>query len=81
MNKKDFKILQHNLIPLALITGNVALAHFIYLLTNAHYSYTLILTSFALLTLVVSILRPNKYLLSMAIILYIAFLSFILIGT
>jgi len=81
MKRKAANLLQHKLIPLALIASNIALAHFIYLLANAHYSYTLILTLFTLLTLVVSILRPNKYLLSTAIVFYIACLLVSLIGT
>lgn len=80
MKRKAANLLQHKLIPFALIAINIALAHFICLIANAHYSYTLILTLFALLMLVFSILRPNKYLLSTAIIFYIACLLFTLIG-
>lgn len=81
MTKKDFNLIQHKLVPLALIASNIALAHFIYLLTNDSYSYTLILTLIAMLTLAGAILRPNKYLLLTAIIFYALFLSFSLLGT
>lgn len=70
MNMKAFSLIQHKLIPTALIAGNIALVHFIYLLAIAGSSYLLIATAICIIILATGILRPNKYLLLAGIIAY-----------
>ena len=76
MNKKTFRLIQHTLIPLALIAANTALAHLIYLLEIGAYNYLLILTLNALMFLSAGIFRANKYLLLSSIVLYTLLLIF-----
>jgi len=70
MNKKAFALLQHWLIPTALLAGNMALVQLIYLLAQGNYGYSTILTGIAIIVLTTGILRPKKYLLLSGIIFY-----------
>lgn len=75
MNKKTFSLIQHKLIPTALITGNIALVHLIYLLEKGGDSYSIVLTAAAVVVLSTAILRPKKYLLMAGIIFYTSILA------
>lgn len=75
MNKKAFGVIQHKLIPTALIAGNIALAHLIYLLEKGDHSYSLVLTTISVIVLTTAILRPHKYLLLTGISFYVVVLS------
>ena len=61
MNIKTFSFIQHQLIPTALISGNIALVHLIYLLSKGDYNYALWATIICLTTLTIGIVRANKY--------------------
>lgn len=63
MKVKIFAFIQHTLIPIALIAGNIALVHAIYLLAKGDFHYALWATVICLVTLTVGIVRANKYLL------------------
>jgi len=73
---KEFRLIQHNLIPLALIAGNIAIAHLIYLLAIGLYGYNLVMVSMGVTALTLGIVRPNKYLLLAGIIFYTVVLFF-----
>jgi hypothetical protein len=75
MNKKAFVLIQHKLIPTALIAGNIGLAHLIYLLEKGGYSYLLVLTILSVIVLTTAIIRPHKYLLLTGIFFYAVVLS------
>lgn len=70
MNIKAFSFIQHQLIPMALIAGNIALAHLIYLIANGDDHYTLWATVICITALTIGILRSNRYLLIGATVLY-----------
>jgi hypothetical protein len=70
MNMKAFSLIQHKLIPTALIAGNIALVQLIYLLAKGDYNYILWATALCIISLVIGILRANKYLLLGGIISY-----------
>lgn len=63
MNLKEFRLIQHNLIPLALIAGNIALGHLIYLLANGEWDFSLYATAISITALTTGIIKSNKYLL------------------
>ena len=75
MNKKAFVLIQHKLIPTALIAGNIALAHLIYLLEKGGHTYSLVLTIISVIVLTTAIIRPHKYLLLTGIFFYAVVLS------
>lgn len=75
MNKKAFGLIQHKLIPTALVAGNIALAHLIYLLEKGGHNYSLVLTAASVIVLTTAILRPHKYLLITGICFYTIVLS------
>ncbi|MBE9601361.1 hypothetical protein [Pedobacter sp. MC2016-24] len=60
---KEAKIIQQTWIPVALIAGNIALSHFIYLLAKGDYNYHLWATVICIIAITTGILRANKYLL------------------
>lgn len=70
MNMKAFSLIQHKLIPTALIAGNIALVHLIYLLAKGDYSHTLSATALCIISLIIGILLANKYFLLAGIISY-----------
>lgn len=76
MNRKAFSLIQHKLIPTALIAGNIAVVHFIYLLAVSGSSYLLTATAGCIIILATGILRANKYLLLAGIIAYALLLFF-----
>lgn len=76
MNRKAFSLIQHKLIPTALIAGNIALVHFIYLQAEGGSRRLLIATAICMITLATGILRPNKYLLLTGIVAYALLLTF-----
>jgi len=75
MNRKAFGLIQHKLIPTALVAENIALAHLIYLLEKGGQSYSLVLTAASVIVLTTAILRPHKYLLLIGIFFYAVVLS------
>ncbi len=72
MNMKAFSLIQHKLIPTALIAGNIAVVHLIYLLAKGDYGYNLCAVAASIICLVIGIIRASKYLLLTAIIFYSA---------
>lgn len=76
MNRKAFSLIQHKLIPMALIAGNIALVHFIYLLGEEGCIYPLIATAICIMILATGIFRSNKYLLLAGIVAYALLLFF-----
>lgn len=76
MNVRAFNLIQHKLIPIALIACNIALVHAIYLLAKADDRYTLFAVVICLVVLIVGILRSAKYVLLTGIILYTLTLLF-----
>lgn len=76
MTKKLFILIQHKLIPVALMAGNMALIHFIYLLAMNGNDYFLMLTAVSLGILAAGILKPNKYILVSGIFFYLLILIF-----
>jgi uncharacterized membrane protein len=75
---KEFRLVQHTLIPFALLVANTAVAHFIYLLSEGLYGYMTAAIFIGLLILAAGILRSNKYALSGGIVFYILLLLFTL---
>jgi len=60
---KDFRLVQHTLIPVALFAVNLAVVHFIYLLAEFRYDYLMAAVLLCLGTLATGILKQQKYLL------------------
>jgi len=79
MNMKAFSLIQHKLIPTALIAGNIAVVHLIYLLAKGDYSYVLWATVVCIISLTIGIIRASKYLLLAGIIFYSALVLGVLI--
>ncbi len=69
MDKKAFALVQHILIPLALIGINLAMCQFIYQLANATNYIVIFCTSVSLVILIVGILRVHRYLLIIGVLL------------
>ena len=79
MNVKAFNLIQHKLIPIALIASNVALVHAIYLLAKADDHYVLFTVVSCLVLLTIGILHSAKYILLTGIIFYTLILIFTLL--
>lgn len=76
---KASKLVQHTLIPVALMAANVALAHFIYLLVHDHNDYLLPVAGLCLLILGFAIIRAKRLFLLLGIMAYSLFLWFSLL--
>lgn len=76
MNMKGFSLIQHKLIPTALIVGNIAVAHIIYLIAKGDYSYILWATAASIIALTIGTVQANKYLLIVGIVSYLLLLVF-----
>ncbi|MDR6782748.1 hypothetical protein ABIE26_000765 [Pedobacter africanus] len=74
---KTFAFIQHQLIPRALIAGNIAVVHLIFLLAKADYGYVLWATACCIVMLTAGIVRASKYLLIAGITAYLAVLLFL----
>lgn len=68
---KAFTLIQHKLIPGALIAVNIAIVHLIFLLAKADYSYSLWITALCAIALAIGIVRASKYLLVAGMVLYL----------
>lgn len=67
---KTFKLIEHQLTPLALITANVALFHMIYIIANGLETTLVLSIVFRLGLLVLAIVYKNKILLISAVLIY-----------
>ncbi|SMD08240.1 hypothetical protein [Pedobacter africanus] len=76
---KTFALVQHKLIPTALIAVNIAVVHLIFLLAKADYGYVLWATACCTLALGIGIVRASKYLLIAGIAAYLAMLIVLLL--
>lgn len=81
MNSKTLNLIQHKLIPIALIAGNIALVHAIYLLAETGNYYTLFTVVICLVVLAIGILRSAKYMLLTGIVFYTLILLFVLMAS
>lgn len=77
---KESKLIQHNLIPLALIAANVALAQLIYLMAENSDMYRFIINMICLCLLGYGTFKANKVTLLLGIIGYTSFLLFTLLS-
>lgn len=77
---KEAKLIQHTLIPVALILGNIAIAHFIYLVTREALSLNILFVALGLALLGVGILKANKSILFIGIATYSLFFLFSLLS-
>lgn len=76
---KASKLIQHNLIPVTLIAGNVALAHLIYLIANGLFGLPLLTLAIIIVMMVLGVLRADKILLSVGSLAYTLLLLFTLL--
>jgi len=76
LSKPSF--VQHKLIPTALVAGNIAVVHLIYMLARGDYGYGLWATAACIAGLTIGTIRGNKYLLVAAATIYFAMLLFLL---
>lgn len=76
MNRKAFSLIQHKLIPTALIAGNIALVHLIYLLAEGDSGYFLTAIAICIIVMATGILRPNKYVLLAGLVAYVLVFTF-----
>ncbi|MNL20736.1 hypothetical protein D3C87_1419950 [compost metagenome] len=79
MSLSNHSFVQHKLIPTALIAGNIAVIHLIYMLAKGNYGYSLWATAACIAGLTIGTLRGNKYLLIAAAAIYFAILLALLI--
>jgi len=77
---KQAKVIQHTLIPIALIAGNIGLAHLIYLLANGMFSLQLPALAITLVLLGMGILKADRLLLLIGTGAYILILLFTLLS-
>ncbi len=74
---KEFKLVEHNLIPLSLFVLNLSVVQIIYLAFSAKlFSVIAFIVLFCTLILVAGVARKNKYLMAPAIMAYILTLIF-----
>ena len=73
---KSFKVIEHQLTPFALITGNVALFHMIYIIANGLEASLVVSIIFRFALLILAIVYKNKFLLASAVLVY--WLSFVI---
>ncbi len=77
---KEAKLIQHTLIPIALIFGNIAIAHFIYLIARESLNANVLFVVFGLALLSTGVFKANKFLLLLGIIAYSLFFLFSLLS-
>ena len=74
---RDFKLLEHTLIPLALFALNVSSVHLIYLLFMGRFFSMLgFLVAVCTIVMVAGVLKKNKFLMAPAMVLYLLVLVF-----
>ena len=77
---KEAKLIQHTLIPVALILGNIAIADFIYLMAREALSLNILFVALAMALLGTGILKANKAILFIGIAAYSLFFLFSLLS-
>lgn len=74
---KDFKLLEHNLIPLSLFALNMSVVHLLYLLfINNILSFTTLLVFSSTIVLIAGVIRKEKMLMIPGALVYIIALFF-----
>jgi len=74
---RDFKLLEHTLIPLALFVLNVSLVHLLYQFFMGRFlSVPCVLVGVCTFVMVTGVLRKNKFLMVPAMVLYLLVLVF-----
>lgn len=76
MNKKEFSVIQHNLIPRSLVVGNIAVIQLIYLLATGGNILIVSSILISILSLIAGIFKQNKYALIFGMALYLLILGF-----
>ena len=73
---RDFKLLEHTLIPLALFALNVSSVHLLYQLFMGRFSSTpCVLVAICTFLMVAGVVKKNKFLMVPAMVLYLVVLA------